>query len=188
MNITFEESALGAEKTIHFIRQRAGRDETAKLSVKVPAGVKQGQRLRLAGEGDAGSQGGTAGDLFVIMNVQDHPLFKREEDDVLLELPVSYVDAILGTQAEIPTLTTKVSVKVPAGTHSGQTLRLKGKGFPKAGGFGAGDMLVRILVDTPETLNSRQKELLEELAKTNQETPLVKSFQEKVQQLVRNRK
>jgi molecular chaperone DnaJ len=188
LNITFEESALGTEKTIHFVRQRGGRDETARLAVKVPAGVKQGQRLRLAGEGDTGPQGGPAGDLFVIINVAEHSLFKREEDDVLLDLPISYVDAILGTQVEIPTLTTKVAVKVPPGTHSGQILRLKGKGFPKSGGFGSGDMLVRILVDTPETLSSKQKELLEELAKTNQETPLVKAFHEKVQQLLRTRR
>lgn len=188
LNVSFEESALGTEKTIHFIRQRSGRDESAKLSVKVPPGVKQGQRLRLAGEGDAGPMAGPAGDLFVIVNVQDHPLFRREEDDVLLDLPIAYVDAILGTQAEIPTLTTKVSVKIPPGTHSSQTLRLKGKGFPKSGGFGAGDMLVRILVDTPESLNSKQKELLEELAKSNQETPLVRAFHEKVQTLMRNRK
>ena len=188
LTIAFEESAIGTEKPVHFMRNRTGREETARLSVKVPAGVKPGQRLRLAGEGDSGPQGGPAGDLFVIINVQDHPLFKREEDDVLLDLPISYVDAILGTQSEIPTLTSKVSVKVPPGTHSGQTLRLKGKGFPKAGGFGTGDLLVRILIDTPETLNTKQKELLEELAKTNQETPMVKSFQEKVQQMMRNRK
>lgn len=188
LNISFEDAALGTEKTIHFVRERGGRDEAAKLAVKVPAGVKQGQRLRLAGEGDSAPGGGAAGDLFVIVNVQDHPLFRREEDDVLLDLPIAYVDAILGTQVEIPTLTSKVAVRVPPGTHSGQVLRLKGKGFPKSGGFGTGDMLVRILVDTPETLDNRQKELLEELAKTNQETPMVRAFHDKVQQLMRNRK
>ena len=188
LTISFEESALGTEKAVHFMRNRTGREETARLSVKVPAGVKPGQRLRLAGEGDSGPQSGPAGDLFVIISVQEHSLFKREEDDVLLDLPVSYIDAILGTQVEIPTLTSKVSVKVPAGTHSGQILRLKGKGFPKAGGFGSGDLLVRVLIDTPESLNGKQKELLEELAKTNHDTPMVKSFQEKVQQMMRARK
>lgn len=188
LNISFEESALGTEKQVHFMRQRADRDETAKLSVKVPAGVKQGQRLRLAGEGDSGPNNGPAGDLFVIVNVQDHALFRREDDDILLELPVSYIDAILGTQAEIPTLTSKVSLKIPPGTHTGQSLRLKGKGFPKSGGFGTGDMLVRVLVDTPATLNTKQKDLLEELSKTNQEMPLVKAFNEKVQNMMRTRK
>lgn len=188
LNISFEESATGCEKTIHFIRQRNGRDETAKLAVKVPAGVKPGQRLRLAQEGDTGLNGGTAGDLFVIINVQEHPLFKREEDDVILEAPVAYTDAILGSHLEVPTLTGKVQLKIPPGTHGGQTFRLKGKGFPKSGGFGHGDMLVKVVVDTPQDLNARQKELLEELAKTTGPTPQVKTFQEKVQQLTRTRK
>lgn len=188
LNVTFEESALGAEKTISFIRQRNGRDDTAKLQIKVPAGVKQGQRLRLSNEGDlpAGSQ--RAGDLFVIINVQDHTLFRRDEDDVLLDVPVSYVDAILGTQLEVPTLNGKASLKIPMGTHTGQTFRLKGKGFPHAGGFGSGDMLIRVMVDTPSHIEGRQKELLEELAKMSPETPLVSQFHEKVQNLVRNRK
>jgi DnaJ-class molecular chaperone len=188
LNIAFEEAALGCEKSIHFVRSRAGRDETARLAVKVPAGVKQGQRLRLAQEGDGSPNGGATGDLFVIVNVQDHALFKREDDDVVLDLPIHYVDAILGTEAEIPTLTSKVQIRIPMGTHSGQVLRLKGKGLPKVGGFGSGDMLVRILVDTPETLDSNQKELLEELAKTKQETPMVKTFQDKMDEMMRKRK
>lgn len=190
LNISFEESATGTEKTIHFIRQRTGRDETAKLAVKVPAGVKQGQRLRLAGEGDSGLNGGAAGDLFVIINVQEHALFTRDEDDVSLELPVSYLDAILGTSAEVPTLTGKVQLKIPSGTHSGQTFRLKGKGFPKAGGFGSGDMLVKIMVDTPSPseITAKHKELLEELAKMSSTTPQVKAFQDKVQQIAKTRK
>lgn len=188
LNISFEESALGAEKTISFIRQRSGRDETTKLAVKVPAGVKQGQRLKLGGEGDASPNGGGAGDLYVIINVQEHPLFKREDDDILIDVPISYIDAILSSQTEVPTLTGKVVLKIPEGTHSGQVFRMKGKGFPKSGGFGTGDMLVKILVDTPATLTAKQKELLEELAKTAAETPQVKLFKDKVAQLVRTRK
>lgn len=188
LNISFEESAIGTEKTIHFIRQRNGRDETAKLAVKVPAGVKQGQRLRLSQEGDTGLNGGTPGDLFVIINVQEHSLFHRDEDDVTLEVPVSYLDAILGSSVDVPTLTGKVQLKIPAGSHSGQTFRLKGKGFPKSGGFGSGDMLVKILVDTPSELSAKQKELLEELAKNSSLTPQVKAFHDKVQQLAKNRK
>lgn len=188
LNVSFEESATGAEKTIHFIRQRNSRDETAKLSVKVPAGVKPGQRLRLSQEGDTGLNGGTPGDLFVIINVQEHSIFQRDEDDVTLELPVSFLEAILGTQAEVPTLTGKVHLKIPGGTHSGQTFRLKGKGFPKSGGFGSGDMLVKILVDTPQEITSEQRKILEEFQKTAGPTPLVKEFLEKVQQLSRTRK
>ena len=191
LNISFEEAATGCEKVISFIRQRMGRDETAKLSVKVPAGVKQGQRLKLSAEGDAapvGPMAGANGDLYVIVNVQDHALFTREEDDVILSVPISYVDAVLGSSAEIPTLTGKVALKIPAGTHTGQVFRLKGKGFPKVGGFGAGDMLVKILVDTPSQLSSRHKELFEELAKTSELTPQVRAYQEKLDQLMRSRK
>ncbi len=188
LNVTFEESATGGEKIISFMRNRNGRDEATKLSVKVPAGVRQGQRLKLSGEGDAAPQGGNFGDLYVIINVQEHPLFKREDDDVLLDLPVSYVDAILGTSAEVPTLTGKVALKIPPGTHTGQIFRLKSKGLPKVGGFGAGDMLIKVLVDTPSHLNSKQKELLEELSKSTELTPQVKIFNERFQQLMRSRK
>lgn len=188
LNISFEESALGAEKVISFVRQRGGKDETAKLSVNVPAGVKEDQRLKLAGEGDTPPGGGPAGDLYVIIKVQDHPLFRRQENDIVMDLPVSYTDAILGTSVEIPTLTGKAVIRIPPGTHSGQTFRLKGKGFPKIGGFGSGDMLVRLIVDTPEKINARQKELLEELSKAGEETPLVRAFKEKVVNMMRNKK
>lgn len=186
MSITFEESALGTEKVINFMRQRDGKESSAKLSVNVPAGVKEGQRLKLSGEGD--SSGGPAGDLYVIISIQDHPLFKRNENDVTLDLPVSYTDAILGTNVEVPTLTGKAMIRIPPGTHAGQIFRLKGKGFPKIGGFGSGDMLVKVLVDTPQNITTRQKELIEELSKSAETTPLVKSFQEKVSQIMRNRK
>ncbi|MEZ0393194.1 MAG: DnaJ C-terminal domain-containing protein, partial [Pseudobdellovibrionaceae bacterium] len=188
LNISFEDSALGTEKTISFIRQRNNREETARLAVKVPAGVKQGQRLKLSGEGDGAPQSGPSGDLYVIINVQDHPLFKREDDDVLLDVPVGFTDAILGGEIEVPTLTGRVALKIPAGTHTGQTFRLKGKGFPKSGGFGAGDMRIRVMVDTPSHLSSKQKELVQELAKSAAETPQVKEFKDKMAQILRGRK
>lgn len=186
LNIGFEESALGTEKVIHFVRQNNGKEETRKLNVTVPAGVREGQRLKLTGEGDI--SGGGSGDLYVIVNLQEHPLFKRVENDVQLDLPVPYTDAILGTSLEIPTLTGKAEIRIPPGTHSGQTLRLKGKGFPKAGGFGNGDMLIRVLVDTPETLSTKQKDLLEQLSEMGGDTPLVKNFREKAAQVLRTRK
>jgi DnaJ-class molecular chaperone len=188
LNISMEDAALGTEKVISFIRNRGNREDSAKLSVKVPAGVGQGQRLKLSGEGDGSATAGANGDLYVIVNIQEHSLFRRDEDDVVLEYPISYTDAILGTTAEIPTLTNKVALKIPAGTHSGQTFRLKGKGFPKVGGFGSGDMLIKILVDTPSNVSGRQKELVEELAKSAEETPLVKAFKEKMQSLTRNKR
>ncbi|WP_413576363.1 DnaJ C-terminal domain-containing protein [Bdellovibrio sp. HCB290] len=187
LNVSFEEAAVGTEKVISFMRQRGSKEESAKLSVNVPAGVKEGQRLKLAGEGDGGS-GGSAGDLYVIIALQEHSIFKRAENDVTLDLPITYTDAILGTNIEVPTLTGKAMIRIPPGTHSGQTFRLKGKGFPKIGGFGSGDMMVRILVDTPSNLSSRQKELIEELAKSGESTPMVKAFHDKVSHLMRNRK
>lgn len=186
LNISLEEVATGTEKTISFLRQKNGREETTKLSVKVPAGVKHGQRLRLAGEGDVSHQGGSAGDLFVIINVIEHPLFRREDDDAVIDVPVSFVDALLGNSIEIPTLTGKVLLKVPAGTNSGQTFRLKGKGFPTSQ-HGFGDILVRVHIDTPQNLGSKEKELVQQLAKATGETPQVKAFKEKMAQLMRKR-
>lgn len=187
LSVTFEEVATGAEKTISFMRQNSTKEEAAKLLVTVPAGVKEGQRLKLSQEGDRPSSG-EPGDLFVIITVQEHLLFKREEFDVILDLPVPYTDAILGTTVEIPTLFGKAEIRIPAGTHSGQAFRLKGKGFPKLGATGAGDMLVRVVVDTPSQVTSRQKEILEELHRFKEETPLVKSYHDKLQTLLKARK
>lgn len=187
LNISLEEAASGCEKVIGFNRQKGGSEEAAKLSVKVPPGVKEGQRLKLSGEGDKSSSG-LAGDLYVIIHLADHLLFKREENDVLLDLPVSYTDALLGTQAEIVTLSGRSQLKIPAGTNTGQILRLKGKGFPILGGQGSGDMLVRIVVDIPSQISGRQKEIIEELRSFKDTSPLVQSYSEKVQNLLRTRK
>lgn len=188
LNLSFEEAAQGCEKPIQFIRIRNNTDETAKLMVTVPAGVKAGQRLKLRGEGDGGVNGGSSGDLFVIINISEHSLFSRENHDCYLDLPISFTDAILGAHVEIPTLTGKAALRVPAGAHSGQILRLKGKGFPKVGGFGAGDMLVKILIDVPAHLTNDQKELVEQLAKTIQEPETVTAFKEKMINYLRMKK
>lgn len=188
LSIPFEDAATGTEKVISFMRQRGSKEESAKLSVNVPAGVKEGQRLKLTGEGDAGPNTTGPGDLYVIINIQDHPLFKRSENDVTLDLPISYTDAILGTSIEVPTLTGKAMLRIPAGTHTGQTFRLKGKGFPKVGGFGTGDMLVKILVDVPSDLSHKELDLIKELSQNKDNSPLVKAFQDKVTQLMRTRK
>lgn len=188
LTVSFEEAALGCEKVISFVRQKGSKEETAKLSVNVPAGVRPQQRLKLSSEGDMGPGQSLPGDLYVVINIQDHALFKREENDVTLSLPVSFPDAILGTEVEVPTLTGKALIKIPPGTHSGQTFRLKGKGFPALGGFSAGDMLVTVLVDVPERVSARQKELVQEFAKGQDDTPLVRQYKEKVNQLMRTRK
>lgn len=186
LTISLEEAFAGAEKVIVFARQRGAKEENTKLSVTVPAGVKEGQRLKLASEGDA-PVSGVAGDLYVIINLQPHLLFKREDFDVVLDLPIKYTDAILGTEVEIPTLSGKAQIKIPAGTSTGQVLRLKNKGFPKLGSSGQGDMLVKIIVDVPQHVSPKQKQLIEDLQATKEETPLVKSYHEKLTSLLKNR-
>lgn len=187
LSITLEEGARGCEKTIRFVRQRSGKDDTAKLSITVPAGVKNGQRLKLKGEGDS-VPGAPAGDLFVIVSFQEHALFVRQENDVLLELPISFTDALLGTDFEVPTLTGKASIKIPAGTHPGQILRLKGKGFPEVGGYGSGDMLIKIIVDVPKELSSEERQLVERLKSSPNKPPLVTDYLRKVEALMKARK
>lgn len=188
LTISMEDAANGCEKTIQFVRVRDNREETAKLMVKIPAGVKPGQRLKLREEGDGGTSGGPSGDLFVVVSIQEHPLFERQENDCILELPISFVDAIVGAQVEVPTLTGKAILKIPAGATSGQMLRLKGKGFANASGFGAGDMLVKLMVDIPATLSPQQKEQIEQLGKTIGDTPKVKEFKEKSAAFLRTKK
>lgn len=188
LSLSLEDVFSGCEKVISFVRQQGSKDATHRLSVTVPAGVKEGQRLKLAGEGDQPAQG-LPGDLYVIVHLQAHPLFKREENDVELDLPIRYTDAILGTQVEVPTLSGRVQIRIPAGTSTGQVLRLKGKGFPKINSTGHGDMLVKIIVDVPSTINTKQKQLIEEL-QTNgsEETPLVKAYNEKLKSVLNSRK
>lgn len=188
LNVTFEEAAAGVEKTISFVRQRDKKEETARLAVSVPAGVKTGQRLKLRGEGDAGPGGGANGDLYVVVNVQEHPLFKRIENDVQFDLPLSFVDAALGTSVEIPTLTGRASLRVPPGTPSGQIFRLKGKGFTAAGGPAPGDMLVRIVIDVPRELSEEQRESLKRMSASFRASPLIKAYEEKVERLLRHKK
>ena len=188
LNISFEEAAAGTEKTISFIRQRNGKEETAKLSITVPAGVKNGQRLKLRGEGDAAASGGSGGDLYVIINIQEHPLFKRVENDVHMDLPISYFDAVNGTSVDIPTLTGKASIKIPTGTPSGQSFRLKGKGFASVSGPGAGDMLVRVVIDVPRDLTDEQRETLKRFSSSLKPSPLIKAYHEKVDRIIKSPK
>ena len=141
--------------------------KTRTINVKVPAGVETGQHLRLGGQGEASPDpGGEPGDLYVFVNVRPHPLFRRDEDDLLYEAPLSITQAALGADLEVPTLDGKrARIKVPAGTQTGSVFRLKGKGVPRLHGFGGtGDMHVRVNVKTPSNLTRRQKDLLEELA------------------------
>jgi molecular chaperone DnaJ len=156
------------------------------LSVKIPPGVDNGSRLKLRNEGEAGYGGGPNGDLYVVVHVKEHALFVRQDNDVVIEVPVSFPQASLGAEVEVPTLEGKLKIKVPAGTQSGKVLRLKGKGFVDLHGYGRGDQLVRIVVETPKRLTARQRELLEEFAKVSGEEvnhPMAKGFVDKLKEM-----
>ena len=135
-------------------------EKTKNLSVKIPAGVDTGDRVRLAGEGQQGVRGGPAGDLYVQIMVKDHHIFQRDGKDLLCEAPISFCDAALGGELEIPTLTGRAKIKIPAETQSGKVFRLRGKGVAPLRGGQSGDLLCRVVIETPVNLNRKQRELL----------------------------
>jgi molecular chaperone DnaJ len=143
---------------------RIGRER--KLTVKIPAGIATGQRLRLYGEGEHGSAGGPPGDLYVVVHVQEHPFFHREDDDLYCELPLAFPTLALGGHVKVPTLNGHEDLHIPAGTQPGARFRLRGKGMPNVSGRGHGDLHVIARVTVPKKLNKEQKALLEELART----------------------
>lgn len=141
-------------------------EETKTLSVKVPPGVDTGDRIRLSGEGEAGADGGPAGDLYVQIAVKDHEIFTRDGRNLYCEIPISIIDACLGGEIEVPTLEGRVKLKVPPETQTGKLFRLRGKGVAPVRGGPQGDLLCRVEVETPVNLTSKQKALLEELRKS----------------------
>ncbi|MNQ48426.1 Chaperone protein DnaJ [compost metagenome] len=143
-------------------------EEHKTLSVKVPPGVDTGDRIRLSGEGEAGAMGGPAGDLYVVVNVREHAIFQRDGKHLYCEVPISFADAALGGELEVPTLDGRVKLKIPEGTQTGKLFRLRGKGVAPVRGGGAGDLMCRVAVETPVSLDRRQRELLEEFRKTLQ--------------------
>ena len=138
-------------------------EKTKKLSVKVPPGVDTGDRIRLAGEGEAGTEGGPPGDLFVQMSVKQHPIFERDGKHLYCEVPITFADAALGGELEVPTLDGRVKLKIPAETQTGKLFRLRGKGVQPVRGGTVGDLLCRAVIETPVNLNKHQKDLLREL-------------------------
>jgi len=164
-------------------RKRVERERT--LSVKIPAGVETGNTIRLTGEGELGEYGGPPGDLYIYLTVEDHPLFKREGQDVLLDVPVSFAQAAMGAEIEVPTLTGGERIKIPAGTQPGQVFRLRGKGMPHLRGAGTGDQQCRVTVEVPTKLTAKQKDLLKEFDCLSNDacTPLTKGFLDKVKEL-----
>lgn len=153
------------------------------VTIKIPAGVDNGMRLRMGGYGDAGEAGGPPGDLYVYINVEPHPVFHRDGDDVLLELPLSFTEAALGCKKEIPTPRgTTARLSIPDGTQSDKVLRIKGEGFTNVHGQGKGDLLVKVVLETPVRLSDKQKKLLTEFAELEgeQNSPRKKNFFDKM--------
>jgi molecular chaperone DnaJ len=142
---------------------------TRTLQVKVPTGVKDGARIKLTGRGEAGPAGGQAGDLYVRVHVQPHPVFGRKGDDLTVDLPVSFPEAALGANVQVPTLNGPVTLKIPSGTPAGKTFRVKGKGVPKKSGHG--DLLATVKVDVPDKLSREEKQLLKQLQEASTGSP-----------------
>ena len=156
-------------------------EKKSKITLKVPEGVDTGTRLRSGGNGEAGVRGGGSGDLYVVLHVQPHEIFDRDEDDLLCEVPISFVTAALGGELKVPTLSGSASIKIPAGTQSGTTFRLKGRGVKNLQGYGTGDLNVKVQVEVPARLDKEQKAKLEEFADLcgDDVNPQSKSFLEK---------
>ena len=167
-----------------------GKKQASKrLSVTIPKGVDDGTRIRLAGKGEAGSRGASNGDLYLFINVYSHDLFKRSEENLFFECPISIADAALGTSIEIPTIDGgKAKIKIPSGTQSGKQFRLKGKGMPFMRGSGNGDLYVQVNTEVPVSLNKEQKELLEKFRQIENEksNPSIKKFFQKAKSFWKN--
>ncbi|MFH2020522.1 MAG: molecular chaperone DnaJ [archaeon] len=149
-----------------------GRVQTqAKIKINIPAGVEDGMRLRVSGEGEAGPKGGQSGDLYVVIHVKEHDVFVRDNDDLYIEVPVSFTQVTLGDVIEVPTIEGRAKLKIPSGTQSHTIFRIKGKGIPHLESSGTGDQKVRVMVQTPDKLSKKQQEILKEFQKESGENP-----------------
>jgi molecular chaperone DnaJ len=158
---------------------------TREINVKIPAGIEDGTRIRISGEGEAGDRNGPAGDLYCEVYVSKHPLFERDGMDLVCEVPITFSQAALGAKVMVPGISKQEELEINRGTQSGSLFRLRGRGLPDVHGRGQGDLLVRTMVETPKRLNSRQEDLLREFAETEEVSvsPRRKSFFEKVKDL-----
>jgi molecular chaperone DnaJ len=166
----------------------AGRVERrSKIKLRIPAGVDTGARLRSSGNGESGQRGGQSGDLYVVLHVRPHDIFRRDGDDLICELPISFVQSALGSEIEVPTLEGRAKISVPPGTQSGTIFRLKGRGVKSVQGYGSGDLHVRVTVEVPTRLNAEQKEKLQEFAQLCDEkvNPITQGFFEKAKSFFR---
>jgi DnaJ-class molecular chaperone len=164
ISISFDEAYRGKQLKLK------GRDGQT-FAVKIPAGVDSGVKVRVAGKGGEGLNGGPPGDLIVSVTVQDHPYFERRGDNIYLDVPVTFAEAALGAGIEVPTMDGRVQVRVPAGTQGGSELRLRGKGFPHSGALGRGDQFCRIAISVPTNLEPKARDLLRELDAQTQSNP-----------------
>ena len=160
LTISLEESALGGEKRISY--RKNGKIE--EVSVKIPHGIPPGKKLRLAGKGMEGKNGGPSGDLYLQINIKEHPFFTREGDDLIVDKEINFSEAVTGTTIEVPTLEGKKNLKIPPGTQSHTKMRLKGLGIPHFQGEGRGDEFVKVIVRVPKKLTEKSRKLIEELA------------------------
>ncbi len=158
------------------------------IEIQVPAGIEDGQQIRYSGQGDAGEPGAPSGDLYAEVQIEAHPFFERHGRDLVCQLPVSFTQAALGAEIEVPTLTGKDTLKVARGTQGGDLYRLKGQGLPEIGGRGRGDLLVQVVVEIPKKVSHHQEELLREFAKTERKgvLPQREGFVEKLANYLRS--
>jgi len=167
LSITLREAYSGTQRSLKL--QRKGKTRT--VNVKIPEGIKDGGKIRVAGEGAKSPAGGPAGDLYLVINIAPHNFFTRKGDDLYCEVPVTIKEAFYGAKIDIPTFSGKIMVKVPPKTQGGKTLRLKGKGIPKLRSSEFGDLYAKIKLILPEKLNSEQKRHFEEFARSYDENP-----------------
>lgn len=159
--------------------------ENKKIAVKVPAGVETGSRLRITGGGEPSPRGGTPGDLYIIIHVREHPVFKRQGDDLLCEMPISFVTAALGDEVEVPTLDGRIKLKIPPGTQPGKVFRVKDKGMPAIHGYGRGDLYIQVNIEVPTHLTNEERKILEQLSESGKGRifPETQSFMDKIRRL-----
>jgi molecular chaperone DnaJ len=159
-------------------------EKLSRVKLKIPAGIREGSRLRSSHNGEAGIRGAPPGDLYVVIHIKEHKVFQREDDDLYCEVPIAFSLAALGGEVDVPTLEGKAHLKVPAGTQSGQMFKLRGKGITNVNGRGRGDLFARLIVEVPSRLNVEQRRKLEEFAAlcSDENTPLRKSFFERAKE------
>jgi len=162
-------------------------EKPSRVKLQIPAGIREGARLRSSHNGEAGVRGAPPGDLYVVIHIKEHKIFQREGDNLYCEVPIPFTTAALGSEVPVPTLEGKAHLKLPAGTQSGQVFRLRGKGIINVNGRDRGDLLARLIVEVPSHLNAEQRRKLEEFAALcgEENTPLRKSFFERAKEFFR---